>query len=178
MSLRIYGNRALQSLPGLEARPTSSRVREALFNILQGQILETRWLDLCAGVGTIGAEALCRGASSVVGIERSPQACRVITANWRKVADPQRFQVLRGDAKQILSRSARMELFDFIYFDPPYGSDLYRALLPKLSEWLRAEGVVIVEHHRDLCLPQEIEGLQQTDARDYSKTQLTFYTRS
>lgn len=178
MSLRIYGNRALQTLPGLQARPTAARVREALFNILQGRIEGSRWLDLCAGVGTIGAEALCRGARSVVGIERSSQACRVITSNWSKVAESDRFQVIRGDAQGILSRAPRMERFDFIYFDPPYRSDLYQALLPWLSDWLASEGIAIVEQDRDLDLPAEIAGLIQTDERRYGKTQLSFYKRS
>ncbi len=178
MSLRIYGNRALQTLPGLQARPTAARVREALFNILQGEVEGSRWLDLCAGVGTIGAEALCRGARSVVGIERSSPACRVITSNWSKVAASDRFQVIRGDAKGILSRAPQMERFDFIYFDPPYGSDLYQALLPRLSNWLAPEGIAIVEQDRNLNLSAEVGGLIRTDERQYGKTQLLFYERS
>ncbi|NES84802.1 MAG: hypothetical protein F6K10_27200, partial [Moorea sp. SIO2B7] len=69
--MRIYGNRQLKTLPGRSTRPTSARVREALFNIWQGTILDCRWLDLCAGNGSMGAEALCRGAKMVVGIEQS-----------------------------------------------------------------------------------------------------------
>lgn len=178
MSLRIYGNRALQTLPGLQARPTSSRVREALFNILQGQIEGSRWLDLCAGVGTIGAEVLCRGADSVVGIERSAQACRVIAVNWGRVAAADRFRVIRGDALGILSRSQPQDPFDFIYFDPPYASDLYGKLLPLLSKRLVATGIAIVEHDLDQNLPEHSTGLQRIDRRRYGKTQLSFYERS
>ncbi len=178
MSLRIYGNRALQTLPGLQARPTSSRVREALFNILQGQIEGSRWLDLCAGVGTIGAEVLCRGASSVVGIERSPQACQVIIANWNRVAAPDQFQVIRGDAVRSLSRSSLQDPFDFIYFDPPYESDLYGKLMPLLSGPLATTGIVIVEHDLGQNLPDYTTGLQRIDQRRYGKTQLSFYERS
>ena len=75
MAVRIYGNREIKTLPGEETRPTSARVREALFNIWQGRILGCRWLDLCAGSGAMGAEALCRGAAEVVGIEKSGAAC-------------------------------------------------------------------------------------------------------
>ncbi|MER3475705.1 MAG: 16S rRNA (guanine(966)-N(2))-methyltransferase RsmD, partial [Leptolyngbya sp. ERB_1_2] len=70
MSLRIYGNRSLKTLPGQETRPTLARVREAVFNIWQGSIEQCRWLDLCTGSGSMGAEALCRGASIVIGIEQ------------------------------------------------------------------------------------------------------------
>ncbi|HEY9736425.1 MAG TPA: RsmD family RNA methyltransferase, partial [Trichocoleus sp.] len=67
MSLRIYGNRTIKTLPGEATRPTASRVREALFNIWQGRVDGCRWLDVCAGSGAMGAEALCRGAAEVVG---------------------------------------------------------------------------------------------------------------
>ena len=78
MTLRIYGNRALKTLTGKDTRPTQSIVREALFNIWQPAIAQCRWLDLCAGTGAMGAEALCRGASTVVGIEQSSRAWAVI----------------------------------------------------------------------------------------------------
>jgi 16S rRNA (guanine966-N2)-methyltransferase len=82
--LRIYGNRALKTLPGEATRPTSARVREALFNIWQGRIVDCRWLDLCTGSGAMGAEALCRGAAEVVGIERSAEAYTVTRENWQE----------------------------------------------------------------------------------------------
>ncbi|MFM6278371.1 MAG: RsmD family RNA methyltransferase, partial [Dolichospermum sp.] len=78
MSLRIYGNRLIKTLPGENTRPTSARVREALFNIWQGRITGCRWLDLCAGSGAMGAEALCREASVVIGIEQPSLACGII----------------------------------------------------------------------------------------------------
>ncbi|MEO1509975.1 MAG: RsmD family RNA methyltransferase, partial [Cyanobacteria bacterium J06633_23] len=95
MSIRIYGNRAIKTLPGQATRPTPAKVREALFNIWQGRLQGCRWLDLCAGSGAMGAEALCRGASNVVGIEKSRSACRIIQTNWQTVAKPeQTFQVI------------------------------------------------------------------------------------
>ena len=102
MSLRIYGNRQLKTLPGQETRPTLAVVRQAVFNIWQGRIADCRWLDLCAGSGAMGAEALCRGAAIVVGIERSPRACGVIQQNWQQVAQAtQKFQVMRRDVRQL-----------------------------------------------------------------------------
>ncbi|MBE9011730.1 RsmD family RNA methyltransferase, partial [Pseudanabaenaceae cyanobacterium LEGE 13415] len=88
MSLRIYGNRPIKTLPGQETRPTLARVREAVFNIWQSSIENCRWLDLCTGSGSMGAEALCRGVSTVIGIEQSAAACRIIEQNWKQVAKP------------------------------------------------------------------------------------------
>ncbi len=101
MSLRIYGNRLLKTLPGEDTRPTLARVRQALFNIWQGEISGCRWLDLCAGSGSMGAEALCRGARHVVAIEQSPKACAVIRDNWQQVSRPeQQTQILKGEILQ------------------------------------------------------------------------------
>ncbi|MFN9615418.1 MAG: RsmD family RNA methyltransferase, partial [Dolichospermum sp.] len=103
MSLRIYGNRLLKTLPGENTRTTRARVREALFNIWQGTITGCRWLDLCAGSGAMGAEALCREAKVVIGIEQSSLACAIIQENWQRVAKPeQKCQLLRGNVTQQL----------------------------------------------------------------------------
>ena len=84
MSIRIYGNRELKTLPGWETRPTPAKVRQALFNVWQGSIRGCRWLDLCSGSGAMGAEALCREAQIVIGIERSSAACDIIEQRLEK----------------------------------------------------------------------------------------------
>jgi 16S rRNA (guanine966-N2)-methyltransferase len=148
MSLRIYGNRLLKTLPGQATRPTPGRVREALFNIWQGSVESCRWLDLCSGSGAMGAEALARGAALVVGIEQSGRACAVIQENWQKVAHPdQSFKLLRGDILQQLPRLAGQQ-FDHIYFDPPYASDLYLPVLQHIHQYhlLSPDGELAVEH--------------------------------
>lgn len=148
MSLRIYGNRSLKTVPGLTTRPTAARVREAVFNIWQGEIEGCRWLDLCAGSGTMGAEALCRGAAEVIGIEQSAKACAVIEQNWRQVAQPgQTFRVIQGDVVQRLATLAGQS-FDRIYFDPPYASDLYPPVIRAIAQYnlLAPDGEFAVEH--------------------------------
>jgi 16S rRNA (guanine(966)-N(2))-methyltransferase RsmD len=180
MSLRIYGNRLLKTLPGQETRPTPAIVREAVFNIWQGQIVGCRWLDLCTGSGAMGAEALCRGAAIAVGIEQSPRACSVIRQNWEKVATPdQRFQVIRGDVQRQIKTLAGQQ-FDRIYFDPPYVSELYAPVIGAIadSHLLAMNGELAVEHgpHRhELPTP---EGLAICRQRIYGNTALTFYCRS
>lgn len=154
--MRIYGNRQLKTLPGLETRPTSARVREAVFNIWQGAIAQCRWLDLCAGTGAMGAEALCRGASLVVGIDIKGKACSIMQQNWRQVAQPeQTFQVIRGDVVGRLKTLADQQ-FDRIYFDPPYASDLYNPVLDAIAHYqlLADQGELAVEYSPNHWTPQ------------------------
>jgi 16S rRNA (guanine(966)-N(2))-methyltransferase RsmD len=180
MSLRIYGNRQLKTLPGQETRPTAARVREALFNIWQGSIAECRWLDLCTGTGAMGAEALCRDAALVIGIEQSGRACHIIQQNWQRVAQPhQLFQVIRGDVMQRLPDLATQlnHPFDRIYFDPPYASELYQPVLETIARChlLDPTGELAVEHSPDRPLPKLIESLECCRQKSYGNTALTFY---
>lgn len=180
MSLRIYGNRQLRTLPGQETRPTLAMVRSALFNIWQGTIDDCRWLDLCAGSGAMGAEALCRGASVAVGIEQSTRACAIIRQNWQQVANnSQTFQVLRGDVRQRI-KSLEGQQFDRVYFDPPYESDLYASVIEAIAQLqlLASDGELAVEHSSDrlnVLTPSTLEICRQ---KIYSNTALTFYRSS
>jgi 16S rRNA (guanine966-N2)-methyltransferase len=178
MSLRIHGNRLLKTLDSAETRPTASKVRQALFNIWQGTVDDCRWLDLCAGSGAMGAEALCRGAREVVAVELTPESIAVIKQNWQQVAHAdQKWQVHRGDVVKQLSRLR--EPFDRIYFDPPYESDLYTPVLRSIATHniLSLEGEMAVEHnsHRKLG---DLPGLTVCRYKAYGKTALTFYRRS
>ncbi|MEC4817454.1 MAG: 16S rRNA (guanine(966)-N(2))-methyltransferase RsmD [Scytonema sp. PMC 1069.18] len=177
MSLRIYGNRQLKTLPGKETRPTSARVREAVFNIWQGTIEGSRWLDLCAGTGSLGAEALCRGASLVVGIEKSQRACGIIQQNWERVAPTDGiFQVLRGDVVQLIPKLAGQQ-FDRIYFDPPYASGLYQPVIEALVQYqlLDPTGEIAVEHSSQDWTPPIIPTWEICREKVYGNTALTFF---
>ncbi len=180
MSIRIYGNRELKTLPGLEVRPTAARVRQALFNIWQGSIEGCRWLDLCSGSGAMGAEALCRGASMVVGIENSSPACKLIRQNWEQVVDTsQQFQLLEGDVVQQLGRLGGQQ-FDRIYFDPPYAAELYQPVLAAISQTqlLAKGGEFAMEHspYRAVSnIPDSIEPLELCRSKKYGNTAISFY---
>ncbi len=180
MSIRIYGNRELKTLPGLETRPTPAKVRQALFNVWQGSIVDCRWLDLCSGSGAMGAEALCRGAKSVVGIEQAATACNIIQQNWDKVVGTaQTFRLLRGDVVKQLALLAGQQ-FDRIYFDPPYAGKLYDPVLKSIEQFelLAPSGELAVEHSPDpniSTLPDSLETLELSRSKTYGNTAISFY---
>jgi 16S rRNA (guanine966-N2)-methyltransferase len=180
MSVRIYGNRELKTLPGLETRPTPVRVRQALFNVWQGTIEGCRWLDLCAGSGAMGAEALCRGASLVVGIERSIPACKIIESNWAKVVGTsQSFRLIQGEVVGQLELLSGQQ-FDRIYFDPPYGGELYQPVMSAIEkhQLLSPTGELAVEHSPDRAisiLPATLPTLALCRQKSYGNTAISFY---
>ncbi len=174
MSLRIYGNRLIQTLPGDETRPTSSKVREAIFNIWQGTIEGCRWLDLCAGSGAMGAEALCRGAKLAIGIEKNPEACDIARANWKRFAkDSQEARVIRGNVVNVLP-TLKGQQFDRIYFDPPYKGELYEVALAAIVEFnlLAFGGEIAVEHSPGRSIKNP--GLIVCREKKYGNTAVTF----
>ncbi len=175
--MRIYGNRLLKTLPGQATRPTSARVREAVFNIWQGKISNCRWLDLCAGNGSMGAEALYRGAKEVVGIEQNGKACRIIQENWQQAIEAaQSFQVIKGNIVVKINRLIGQK-FDYIYFDPPYSSDLYLPILTAIAtlNLLEPSGEIAVEHNPKLWQAKTMPQLKICRKKSYGNTALTFY---
>ncbi|MDY7015199.1 MAG: 16S rRNA (guanine(966)-N(2))-methyltransferase RsmD [Cyanobacteriota bacterium] len=178
--MRIYGNRPLKTLPGSSTRPTSARVREALFNIWQGTLANCRWLDLCAGNGSMGAEALCRGAGFVVGIEQSGRATSIIRQNWQAVVgEGQDFQIVRGDIRHKLPQIAGVP-FDRIYFDPPYQSALYSPVIDAIARLslLSPGGELAVEHPPKIRQAFLVPGLEIVRQKVYGSTALTFYRKA
>lgn len=178
MALRIYGNRSLKTVPGQATRPTTGRVREALFNIWRHSVPDCTWLDLCAGNGVMGAEALCRGAAVVVGIEKSALACRTIRHNWQQVAQPhQTFRIIRGDVLVWLPKLAGQQ-FHHIYFDPPYDSGLYQPVITAIAQHhlLHPDGELAVEHEDKTWQAISVPGLTLRMQKHYGRTGLSFYT--
>jgi 16S rRNA (guanine(966)-N(2))-methyltransferase RsmD len=125
----------------------------------------------------MAAEALCRGAASVVGIEQSGKACAVIQQNWQQVATPeQTFQIIRGNVIQKLPGLTGQQ-FDRIYFDPPYASSLYEPVLTAVAQYqlLSITGEMAAEHSPDREMPQQITGLILQRQKIYGNTALSFY---
>lgn len=134
----IYKNRALKAPKGNTTRPTSSRLRETVFNILQNEIENARFLDLFAGSGAMGLEALSRGASYSAFVESNRDAARMLQENIEKLNVQKQTTLLCGDCLAQLPRLARLEKpFNIIYVDPPYGTAEFsyaRLLLEALDQ--------------------------------------------
>ncbi|NJK35627.1 MAG: 16S rRNA (guanine(966)-N(2))-methyltransferase RsmD [Oscillatoriales cyanobacterium SM2_2_1] len=181
MAIRLRRDRPALRVPeGLGIRPTPSKVRAAVTNIWQWQIPGASWLDLCTGAGAMGAEALLRGVGRVVGIEVSAAACRLIHQHWGAIASPdQQFAALRLEVRQgIRWLHQRQEVFDLVYFDPPYDSDLYEPVLALLPLVLAPTAQVAVEHNKQRTLPEVIGGLRLGDRRIYGQTAVSFFELS
>lgn len=175
MSIRINGAGALKTSTDLSIRPTASKVRAAVFNILQTRIKGANWLDICAGSGAMGAEALVRGAANIVGLELSAIACQIVRENWQKFAKPnQKFEIIKGNAVKTLQKLPP-QYFNLVYFDPPYHSELYQPVLTALSPLLADGALVIAECDRLRPLPDVMGDLICCDRRKYGQTALVFY---
>jgi 16S rRNA (guanine966-N2)-methyltransferase len=145
----IHRGRRLRTIGGLAVRPTSDRLRETLFNILAERISGSRFLDICAGSGAVGIEALSRGASTVTFIESSRKACAVIEANLASLGIAQEATIITRDAAASLKWLDReSKQLDIAFFDPPYASEIYPHVMKQLgsTNLLAREALVIVEY--------------------------------
>jgi 16S rRNA (guanine(966)-N(2))-methyltransferase RsmD len=158
-------------------RPTSEYLREALFNILGSSVHRVHFLDLYAGSGAVGIEALSRGAAEVVFLEQDPACLQVLRENV-EMTGLQKRRVVAGDVLRVLPRLVHQgDRFEIVFLDPPYGTDLAMRTLDTLAsgDILQPSGVVIVEHFAKDPLPQHIGMLSQTRMKAHGQTVLSFY---
>lgn len=171
--------RRLKAPRGLRTRPTAAKIREAIFNIL-GPPPDGAVLDLFAGTGALGMEALSRGASHAVFIERDRNALAALRQNLRELSLSDRSTVIGADVRTGLQRlsasMARDDKFSWVFMDPPYANET-DGILGELSErgLLTGCAVVIVEHDKRHRPPPSVGGLFLTDHREYGDTELSFY---
>jgi 16S rRNA (guanine(966)-N(2))-methyltransferase RsmD len=186
-----FRGRKLKSPPSLEVRPTSDRLRETLFNIIAPGIENTRFLDLCAGSGAVGIEALSRGARYVTFVDRSKAMCDLIKSNlelcriekvWNEVINAEALPYLRRANRQLSrpaeGRRTQDDLWDIAFFDPPYDSD-YLPILKTFgapeSGLLSENGLLIIEHHHKNELPATVGKLHCTRILKQGDSSLSFY---
>jgi 16S rRNA (guanine(966)-N(2))-methyltransferase RsmD len=173
--------RRLRSPRGLATRPTASRVKQTLFDILAPELPGSRFLDAFAGAGGIGLEALSRGSARVVLVDASGPAVDAIRANALALEGlGGEVQVFRQDARIALAALAdRGVRFDIVYLDPPYASDLYETLLRQVGSTglLDAGGVAVAEHFHKRALPETIGDLVRTRSVRVGDHRLSFYRR-
>ena len=171
----------LQTLEGLRTRPLRGRVRESLFSIIQFDLQGARVLDLFAGSGAVGLEAVSRGAARSVFVEADDSACGVIRNNVAKLRYEDRVDVVKGCLPEALdSIPPGDSSFDLVFMMPPYGLNLARPVLEKLgdADVLAEDAQVIVEIEREDALPfTEGQGWDVVKDRAYGVTRLLFLRR-
>ena len=176
-----HGGRRLRTIGGLDVRPTSDRLRERLFNIISPYVEGSRFLDICAGSGAIGLEAISRGARRVTFIDNSRRACSVIEANLHMLGLDNEGVIINRDAAAALKHLAQAaNVFDIAFFDPPYASDIYHTVMRLLDEQplLSADAIVVVEHRAKTPLKDQYGRLRMYRVVKQGETALAFYTAS
>jgi 16S rRNA (guanine(966)-N(2))-methyltransferase RsmD len=179
-----YRGRKLKSPPSLEVRPTSDRLRETLFNVIAPRIEDVRFLDLCAGSGAVGIEALSRGAIHVTFVDQSRKMVALIKSNLELCRiDESQGEVALSDVHDYLRRVAgkrrdSVAPWDMVFFDPPYATDylpILKTLGAQASSLLTEKGFLIVEHHHKNQLPEEVGNLNRTRVLKQGDSALSFY---
>ncbi len=176
-----YRGRPIKSMPKREdtklLRPTTERVKESVFSILNNYLEGTKFLDLFAGTGSIGIEALSRGAERVVFVESDRRFCKLIRENLQKLGIPkEKYEIICDDYTKALKKlSRRGEVFDFIYADPPYERGYYTRVVNMVKNLglLDRDGLLILEEpKKNPFIPEDEEWL--VEKRNYGTTTVSF----
>ena len=163
--------KVLKTLPGEELRPTAARVKEGLFSAIQFDIEGRRVLDLFAGSGQLGIEALSRGAEHAVFIDESADAVNCINANLRNTGLQASAEVRRGDYASYLF--ATQEVFDIVFIDPPYRNGLYDNAMELAAKKLSDHGMMICEYPSDVAIPETVGDFKVSRSYRYGKVNVS-----
>lgn len=169
----------LKTPRGMETRPTGDRVKESVFNILGSLLIDAKVLDLFAGTGNLGLEALSRGAASAVFIDRSSASIDLIRENIELTKLSAQAEVIKGDSFTTLDRLINNNLqFDLIFCDPPYNKGMVQKVLNKVekSKFLSSNGVIVVEHSKHEIINDEFKQLNIKRTEKYGETLVSFVT--
>lgn len=173
----IHKGRKLATLPGRDTRPTAGKVREAIFSILDELVVDANVLDLFAGTGSFGLEAISRGAQNAVFVENDRRNIDVLRKNIAACREDERTVVLAADISAHLNPLLSAGLyFDLAFIDPPYGRRAVRPAVANAvgSGTLNKGAIIIIEHDKHEDIPADMEGLEIIDRRKYGKTLVTF----
>jgi 16S rRNA (guanine(966)-N(2))-methyltransferase RsmD len=170
----------LRTLEGMATRPTSDRVKESMFNMLAPYNYDSDILDLFAGSGSLGIEALSRGARTAAFVDRSSECCKIIKDNLAKTKLVEKGQVFEKDfTSAVYDFAARGIKFDIILLDPPYNKNFIQETLKILTnnDIIRDSGILAAEHHIDDSLPEISGELKLTSRKNYGDTAISIYTK-
>lgn len=167
--------RKLNTLPGdAVTRPTTESIKEALFSSIQFEIEGKKVLDLFAGCGQLGIEALSRGARFCTFVENNRQAYKIVEENVNHCQMQDMSNLVFADAKAFLSRK---DNFDIAFVDPPYGKGLAQECLPLLVNHMASDGIIICETARDESLDEYVADWFAYKTKNYGKSKLTYYRK-
>jgi 16S rRNA (guanine(966)-N(2))-methyltransferase RsmD len=183
MTLRVIAGKArgrrLKSVPGDTTRPVMDRVKEALFNIIAGDVLDSNWWDMFGGTGAIGVEALSRGAVFVRFTDLNRAPVETIKANLEHCGFSAQAEVRRADAFTLISANPDRR-FEYIYVAPPQYHEMWSNALKRLDEnlgWLSDDGWIIAQIDPTEYQALDLENLEEFEQRKYGSTLLVFYAR-
>ena len=170
--------RRLKELQGMETRPTTDRVKEALFNIVQFELPGREVLDLFAGTGQLGIEALSRGAARAAFVEQRKDAAALVRENLKLTGFDRQAKVIQGESISYLM--ACREKFHVIFLDPPYGSGLLEKAMETIAAFdiLREHGIMVCESPLEQVLPELPQPYERGKDYRYGKIKLTVYRRN
>ena len=177
----ICKGRPLKAVPGNTTRPTTDKVKEALFNMIGPYFDGGIGLDLFAGSGGLGLEALSRGLDKVIFIDRESKAIQVIQENIKTCKFEEQAEVYRNDADRALKALIKRDLcFDYIFLDPPYKKQQLVSLLEKMDKHdiVKKDGIVVCEHSFDVELPESMGRFSQIKHEKYGIIAISIYIRS
>ncbi|MEH7544687.1 16S rRNA (guanine(966)-N(2))-methyltransferase RsmD [Neobacillus vireti] len=175
----ICKGRPLKAVPGNTTRPTTDKVKEALFNMIGPYFDGGIGLDLFAGSGGLGIEGLSRGLEKVIFIDRESKAIHVIQENIKACKFEDKSEVYRNDADRALKALIKRGIsFDYIFLDPPYKKQPLVSLMEKMDDQdlVKTEGIIVCEHSFDVELPQTIGRFNQIKHEKYGIIAVTIYT--
>ncbi len=173
----------LKAPPGMTTRPVTDMVKEALYNVLGFDVVGSLFLDLFAGSGSIGIEALSRGANLVIFIDRDARATQVIKGNLDNCGfDRKLYEVHRNDVFKALDILQKRKVkFDFIYIDPPFtDEEIFGRILHRMdaADIMKHQGRVIIRTRRKKILPEDLKNLRKYRVNDYGESTLHYYYRN
>jgi 16S rRNA (guanine966-N2)-methyltransferase len=170
-----HKGRRLEAPDWAGLRPTSDRLRETLFNILAPRIVDARVLDGCAGTGAVGIEALSRGAGHVTFVDGDRRALALVARNLARCGITGGYATIQADLGSPATRLPHAA-FDLIFLDPPYDTDPVE-VMRGAGEWLRADGLLIVEHARRRAAPDRVDALAAVRRVTSGDSMLSFFVR-
>lgn len=169
----------LETIEGLSTRPTTDRVKEALFSMIHNELYGSVVLDLFSGSGSLGIEAASRGALKVTLVENSRNCVEVIKKNVQKTRLSDKIELVQQDADNYIKRQNQEEAYDFILMDPPYLKGFIEPLLLEIDKrnLLKRDGAVIVEHDMKDVLDERYGDIELEKKKKYGKTAVSVYRR-